>query len=54
MLMPLDIVWPAMPMQGNPLYWVGIAAGLCIEWPFVKMITDRRWVDSTVPTVTMN
>ncbi len=26
-LIPLDIVWPAMAMQGNPLYWVGIAAG---------------------------
>jgi hypothetical protein len=54
MLIPLDIVWPAMAMQGNPLYWGGIAAGLVIEWPFVTMITGRSWVDSTIPTVTMN
>jgi hypothetical protein len=54
MMVLLDIVWPAMAMQGDPLYWGGIAVGLVVEWPFVKLITARTWLESTIPTVTMN
>jgi hypothetical protein len=54
MLIPLDIVWPAMAMAGHPIYWAAISAGVLVEWPFIKAVMCRPWVKSIAPTVIAN
>lgn len=49
-----NVIWPALELTGGLMTWWVIAAGLVIEWPFVKVAASRGWGWSAAMTSVMN